>query len=118
MARYSNEEIVSALINGQEDILFYLNRKYFETARRWLRRKGTPDAQTPEIFTTVLVNVYREIQHSRISPNIPFEPYLFNALQEFLREEKMLRKENKFSLSPVFSDQQRDIVAGCKPDGG
>ena len=62
MARYSNEEIVSALINGQEDILFYLNRKYFETARRWLRRKGTPDAQTPEIFTTVLVNVYREIQ--------------------------------------------------------
>ncbi|MBK6838575.1 MAG: sigma-70 family RNA polymerase sigma factor [Bacteroidetes bacterium] len=113
MARYSNEEIVSALINGQEDILFYLNRKYFETARRWLRRKGTPDAQTPEIFTTVLVNVYREIQHSRISPNIPFEPYLFNALQEFLREEKMLRKENKFSLSPVFSDQQRDIVAGC-----
>ena len=72
MAKYSNEEIISAIINGQEDVLFYLNRKYFETARRWLRRKGILDSKTPEIFSTILVRVYREIQQSRISEEIAF----------------------------------------------
>lgn len=113
MSRHTNEDIISSIINGQEDILFYLNRKYFETARSWLRRKGMADSQTPEIFSTVLVRVYREIQESRISSNMPFEPYLFNALKEFLREEKMIRKENRLQLVPVFSDIQREIVAEC-----
>ena len=113
MAKYSNEEIISAIINGQEDVLFYLNRKYFETARRWLRRKGIQDSKTPEMFSSVLVRVYREIQQSRISANMPFEPYLFNALKEHLREEKILRKEIKLLLNPAYTDHQKEIVSDC-----
>ncbi|HNP49288.1 MAG TPA: hypothetical protein PKK99_03550 [Bacteroidia bacterium] len=113
MASYSNEEIIQSILNGQEDVLFYLNKKYFESARRWLRRKGAADSQTPQLFSQVLIRVYREIQRSKISPNIPFEPYFFNALKEQLKEEKRFRKENRNIPGPVYSDQQRNIAAEC-----
>ena len=54
MSRYTNPEIISDIQNGKEEVLFYVSRKFFQPARRWLRRKGVPDDKTPEIFVTVL----------------------------------------------------------------
>lgn len=109
----SNQELITSLQNGQEETLFYLNKKYFQTSRRWLRRKGVPDSSTPQVFSKVLVRIYRLIQHKRILPTVEFEPFLFNTMSDFLENsgEDFRRKKNQ-SISES-SDRDKTIVASC-----
>jgi DNA-directed RNA polymerase specialized sigma24 family protein len=89
MARYSNQQLISSIKNGEQDVLFYITKKYYQSARRWLRRNGHVDADTPVIFSRVLVNTCREIQGKDFSLNVDFEKFFFNSLHEYnLRPEE------------------------------
>lgn len=113
MKRYRNSEVIAEIQNGNKEILFYLSRKYFQSSRRLLRRKGLPDDRTPEVFSAVLVRVYRDLKQSKLSSEIDFEAYLFRAMEDFVKEDKAARRENKVRLSVTYSDQQRDVVSQC-----
>ncbi|MBP6334577.1 MAG: hypothetical protein KA444_03820 [Bacteroidia bacterium] len=113
MARYSNPEIISDIQNGKEEVLFYVSQKFFQPARRWLRRKGVPDDKTPQIFISVLVTLFREIQQQHLSIHIDFESYLFNSLEEFFKQEKTKSKHSRYIQSTVYSDSQKEAVAKC-----
>jgi DNA-directed RNA polymerase specialized sigma24 family protein len=113
MPRYSNPEIISAIHNGNEEVLFYVSRKFFQPARRWLRRKGVPDEKTPEIFISILLKVFREIQQQRLSVHIDFESFLFNSLDDHFRQEKTKGRDERFKTESSFSDENKEIVAQC-----
>ena len=113
MSRYTNPEIISDIQNGKEEILFYISRKFFQPARRWLRRKGVPDDKTPQIFVSVLLQLFREIQQQKLSIHVDFESYLFNSLEDFFLQEKAKKKNQRYQLGPLFSDQQKDAVSMC-----
>ncbi len=113
MSRYSNPEIISDIQNGKEEVLFYICRKFFQPARRWLRRKGVPDDKTPQIFISVLLQIFREIQQQHLSVHVDFESYLYNSLEEFFKEEKLKSKQSRYRIGPVYSDNQKEAVALC-----
>jgi hypothetical protein len=113
MSSYTNPEIISDIQNGKEEVLFYVSRKFFQPARRWLRRKGVPDDKTPEIFVTVLLQLFRDIQQQHLSIHVDFESYLFNSLEEFFKQEKAKGRKQRFILGPVYSDKQKDAVSLC-----
>jgi len=113
MPRYSNPEIISAIHNGNEEVLFYVSWKFFQPARRWLRRKGVPDEKTPEIFISILLKVFREIQQQRLSVHIDFESFLFNSLDDHFRQERTKGREERFKTESSFSDENKEIVAQC-----
>ena len=75
MASFSNQQLINSIQNGEEETLFYLAKKYFNSARRLLRRNGCRDSDTPAIFSKVLIKVCSEIQHNNISPNVDFEQF-------------------------------------------
>jgi hypothetical protein len=112
MSRYSNHQIITSIQNGDDEILFYLAKKYFQSARRWLRRSGYRDADTPSIFGTIIVKIYREIQQSNISPNIDFEPFFFNSLREYTNQEKSFKNHNVVTTE-AKPDNDKDIVGNC-----
>ncbi len=113
MSRYTNPEIISDIQNGKEEVLFYISRKFFQPARRWLRRKGVPDEKTPQIFVTVLLQLFREIQQQHLSIHVDFESYLFNSLEEFFKQEKAKKKNQRYQQEFEFSDQQKKAVSMC-----
>jgi len=100
MSRRRNQHIIQSIHNGNEEILFYLSRLYFQSARRLLRRKGISDSSTPRVFATILTNVYREIKQKKLSAQVDFESYLFNSIRDF----------SEASLHP---DQDVEIVSAC-----
>jgi len=109
MATYSNQQLNTAIMNGDEEILFYLSRKYYQSARRWLRRNGCPDKETPAVFGNVIISVTRELQQSKISANLDFEQYFFNSLREYYKNgtpDKNHKQVNHVS-------DELEIVASC-----
>ena len=113
MSKYTNPEIISDIQNGKEEVLFYVSRKFFQPSRRWLRRKGVPDDKTPQIFVTVLLQLFRDIQQQRLSIHVDFESYLFNSLEEYFKLEKSKNKKQRYVLGTVYSDKQKDAVSLC-----
>jgi len=105
MRRKADEQIISRIRNGEEDVLFYLSKKYFESARRILRRNGCPDRDTPRLFSSILVNLSREIQRNRISPNIGFESFLFNSIWKHVDALKKEKEKN----APAFPSETAAI---------
>ena len=87
-----NEEVITSIRNGNEETLFKLSKKYFQTSRRWLRRNGISDSATPAIFAKVLVKVFRDIQQNRLSTHVDMDKYIFNMLNEHLNKEKEARR--------------------------
>ncbi len=113
MSRYTNPEIITDIQNGKEEVLFYVSRKFFQPSRRWLRRKGVPDDKTPQIFVTVLLQLFRDIQQQRLSIHVDFESYLFNSLEEYFKQERSKSKKQRYVLGTVYSDKQKDAVSLC-----
>lgn len=113
MSKYSNPEIITDIQNGKEEVLFYVSKKFFQPSRRWLRRKGVPDDKTPEIFVSVLLQLFREIQQQHLSIHVEFESYLQNSLEEYLKQEKTKSKKQRYILEPIYSDQQKMAVSKC-----
>jgi hypothetical protein len=108
MRKLTNQQVISSIQNGDESILFYLSRKYFEQVRKLLRRKGCRDQDTPAIFAGILLNVYREIQTNRLSPNVDFENFLMNSVKEHINDFKLLSFQNDHLLPA-----DKEIVSSC-----
>jgi DNA-directed RNA polymerase specialized sigma24 family protein len=113
MSRYSNKQLITEIQNGNEEVLVYLTKKYFQTARRILRMKGLKDSQTPDTFSNVLIKIWMNILHHKFSPSIEFETFLFNSLQEHINEIKEKKGSNQMKQDTLFSEQQRLVVAQC-----
>jgi Sigma-70, region 4 len=122
MARYTNQQIFDSIHNGDENILFYLSDTYFQTGRRQLRRSGCRDSDTPVIFSRVLTQIFREIQHNKISPNIDLENFIFNSLKDYLNtthstnisevdEISSTTKKDVISCFSIMDENSRNIVA-------
>ena len=109
MSRYSNQQIFNAILNGEEEVLFYLTKKYFESSRRWLRRNGCRDSDTPAIFSNVLVSVWGEIQQNNFSPKVDFELFFFNSLREFFKNQKPDKNHNQESIE----SKQKEVIGSC-----
>ncbi len=109
MATFSNQVLITKIMNGEEEILFYLSGKYYQTARRWLRRHGCPDKETPHIFSVVLLEVTREIQQSKLSSTLDFEQYFFNSLRAYYKNLKTEKVPDSFSESM----NERELAAAC-----
>jgi hypothetical protein len=109
MARYSNQEIFNALQNGEDAILLYLTEKYYQSARRMLRRSGFRDSDTPTVFSNVIIKIAREVQQNNLSATIDFEPFFFNTLQEYMKDFKALRKDGYL----VSQLGEKEIVISC-----
>lgn len=108
MPRLSNQEIITSLQNGDEQVLFYLSKKYYQSARKWLRRQGCRDVDTPAIFSSILVKVCREIQRNNLSKNVDFEIFLFNSIRDHLNFMKADRNNHR-SLLP----EEMEIISSC-----
>jgi hypothetical protein len=101
-------DIITSIQNGDEEILFYLTDKYYPSARRWMRRHGCRDADTPQVFGKVLLQVYREIRSQRISKHVDFNNLFYNSLKDFLGREH--------SVEPGKEPEQPgelNVVANC-----
>lgn len=109
MPRLTNNQLINSIQNGEEDILFYLTEKYYQSARRWLRKNGCKDSDTPSVFSRFLVKICREIQENKISPNIEFESFLFNSLREYYKELKAVEKND----SELLQSNSNDIIESC-----
>ncbi len=110
MKKIRNSDIISAIQNGNEDIMFFLVKKYYQSARRWLRRKGVADRETPAAFSKVLLTIYKNIRSNSAASNIDFESYLFNSLKSYSGE---LKAERKSKFIPEETDQERLIATAC-----
>ncbi len=108
-----NEEVITSIRNGNEETLFKLSKKYFQTSRRWLRRNGISDSATPAIFAKVLVKVFRDIQQNRLSTHVDMDKYIFNMLNEHLNKEKEARKFLRKTGIQPSTDLERDAVSSC-----
>ncbi|MEO8086071.1 MAG: hypothetical protein ABI763_04585 [Bacteroidota bacterium] len=108
MKRFAKREILSEINNGNEEVLVYLARKYFSTARRLLRIRGFRDEQTPKIFSAVLAAVYADLRQQK-KEHIDFEAYFLSALN---KEIETLKEGNKNSFK-FKVHQSTEVASQC-----
>lgn len=108
--RRKNSDIIASIQNGDEAVLFLLTRKYYQSARKWLRRKGIPDTETPRVFSKVLLRVFDEIKSHPGSTNIDFESFFFNTLRSFSGE---LKQDRKLKLANTESPDDLKAAMAC-----
>lgn len=113
LSQKANDETITSIRNGKEETLFVLSKKYFQSSRRWLRRKGISDSATPSVFAKVLVKVYRDIQQNRFSTHVDLDKYIFNTLNEHLSKEKESRKFQRRTGIKPSTDLEVEAVAAC-----
>ncbi len=109
----TNDELILSIKNGEEKALPVLKKKYFESSRRWMRRNGIKDSQTPNLFSKVIVSVFRDIQLGKVNAHVDLEKYIFNSLNEFLRKEKEFQKVRRKEGLKAVTDTEREAVASC-----
>lgn len=109
----ANEDLILSIKNGEEKALLILKKKYFESSRRWMRRNGIKDSQTPKLFSKIIVSVYRDIQLGKVNVHVDLEKYIFNSLNEFLRKEKEFQKARRKEGLKAITDSERESVAAC-----
>lgn len=109
MASFTNQQVIYSIQNGEEEILFYLTKKYYNSSRRLLRRIGCRDSETPAVFGRVLVNVFSEIQRNNISTNVDFEQFFYNSLREYF---KTLKTENPKERE-LNTSEEKEIIRSC-----
>ncbi len=107
MSRLSNQQIITSIQNGDETVLFYLSKRYFEAARKLLRRRGYRNKDTPKVFGKILIDVCREIQRNKISPNVDFEHFLFNSIRDHLTDTDAVKAEANFLPG------EKEIIISC-----
>lgn len=108
MKRIAKSEILSEIINGNEEVLVFISNKYFPSVRRMLQARGIRDEQTPAIFAHVLAKTYADL-HYRGDYKIDFDSYFMNALNEELASvKKKLLPEIKQARS-----EREEIATKC-----
>jgi len=61
-----------------------------------------------------LVKIYTQVQRQKLSPNIDFESFFFNALQEHIHELKEKKtKSGLMEVGSLYSSKQKNIVSDC-----
>ena len=79
--------------NASDDALLYVCKSYFQSVRRWLRKKGVADADTPVLFSKILTDLVRDIQEKKLSGPVDFEVLLRDAIDRRLSLFKSERRQ-------------------------
>ena len=108
MKRYPGRDILTEINNGNEEVLVYLARKYFTTARRILRMRGFRDEHTPHIFADVLAKVYSDLRHQK-REHLDFESYFLGLLKS-VPKNKLAEDKN---VAPDQVNEAGHIVSQC-----
>lgn len=110
---HRSSDILSDIKNGKEEVLVYLTKKFFPSARKFLRLKGLNDAGTPIVFSHVLAKSVVSIQRRKNISHIDFEKYLFESLAEEVKKIKEEKPDLKNEQLKVFSNERIKVVSDC-----
>jgi hypothetical protein len=116
--RYTEKQVMAEIEEGNEDILTYLAHKYFPSSRKYLRRNGFRDKDTPAIFSEVLLETFVSLTGNSLAlkplkntQSLSFREYFFNMLKEFADKRKKNRttqskNEEVEDINNILSKQQ------------
>jgi uncharacterized ferredoxin-like protein len=96
--------------DGNDEVVSVAARKYFPSARKFLRMKGVRDAMTPKVFAESLVTVLSEIRRNKISELADFNGLLNNALG---RGAEAVRNAERTIQEPVTEEGNAFVAAQC-----
>jgi DNA-directed RNA polymerase specialized sigma24 family protein len=87
-----NSHLVQELRDSSADALGRLCKRYFQSSRRWLRRQGVKDSDTPGLFADIVLDLTRFIQEKKVTGPIDFEHLLRESTMDRLKRYKDLRR--------------------------
>ena len=124
MIKYSSKQILKEILDGNEDVLPFLTRKYYPASRRMLRLRGFRDKDTPAIFAEVLMDAFVSLSAAqgentalKSLDSFQFEEYFFDRLKHFIGEqkkshaEKNSESEDAEAVSNILAQQK--VRAKC-----
>ena len=106
----ANKKLVAEFKGGNDDVVSVAARKFFPSARKFLRMKGVRDKFTPQAFADSLVAVLLEIRRNKVSELADFNGILNSALG---REAEALRSFRRAGTDEVTEDTNADVAAQC-----
>jgi hypothetical protein len=109
MPAYLNKELIDLIRNGTDEFLFYLTDKYYQSARRLLRRSGCPDKETPIIFSRVIVSACHELQQSKLSTVFDFEQYFYTSLIDYYKNNNSQKNLNV----DLIHSHEKEVAVAC-----
>jgi len=109
MRRYSNKEIIPAIQNGEDGVLFYLSKRFFHSSRRWLIRNGCSDKDTPAVFSGAVVEICKEVQQKKLTSNIDFDNFFINSLKDYYKSFKVSEKGH----SGKSDSHESEVISSC-----
>jgi len=104
------QDLIVEIKKDRNEVLSFIVRKFFPISRKILGRKGIQDSMTPQIFTSALIRVLKDIRCHNLSEMVDFNSLLQNAL---IHEAANFKSR---SLTPenISADQlNANIVANC-----
>ncbi|MFM9050755.1 MAG: hypothetical protein ACKOKF_00360 [Bacteroidota bacterium] len=110
MPRLDNQQVILGLRNASDDALLYVCKRYFQSVRRWIRKKGVPDARTQFVFSKMLTGLVRNIQEKRLSGPVDFEALLRDVIDDGLSS---FKKDKNSDAAPKDISASVEVAARC-----
>ncbi len=119
MSSLSNEEYLSGLLTGNQDVILGIYEKIFPKVRYFILKNKGSQKESEEIFQEALYQLTVRLQSTTIEINSSFEGYFFTICKNLWRKEllsgkKWVRNEEviaqyseESSLFEVYEKEQR-----------
>ena len=105
-----SKKIIVDFKGGSDEVVSLAARRFFPSARKFLRMKGVRDAMTPMVFAESLVTVLSEIRRNKVSELADFNGLLNNALG---KGAEAVRAAERAEPEPVMDEGNAQVAAQC-----
>jgi len=110
MSLTANKRLIAEFKVGNDEVISEAARKFFPSARKFLRMKGVRDELTPKVFADSLVTVLSEIRRNKVSELADFTGLLNTALG---REAEALKSAGRSAPEEIPEDTNAAVAAQC-----
>ena len=112
---YSDEEIISGIINEDNNILNYIYNKYYRIIRHFIISNSGSEEEARDVFQDALITLYRKVKYSDFKISCAFETLLYSIARiiwlNALRNRKLHNIEIEESLSSIdLEDVTEQII--------
>ncbi|MFM7216497.1 MAG: hypothetical protein ACKO1U_00610 [Bacteroidota bacterium] len=100
MSLTDNSSLIQGLRASSNEALDRFTKRYFQSTRRWMRRQGVRDSDTPRLFADMLVGIIRFLQVKKVSGPMDLELLMRECIRENVKGYKGRNKAKEITIAP------------------
>jgi len=103
--RYNDKEIIEGLRQGDDAVLNFLYKNYYEVVRKLVLGSYGSEEQARDIFQEVIIVIYNKLQESNFKITSSFFTFFYAVIKYTWLDYRVVNKRNPLGKALNFNDE-------------